>query len=109
MFGFVTVGSVNPFPGDGREVRRGEPLLSHKTVTGWATQREVLGYDIVTESVTSASPARKVDDLCSRVAEWPGTGNGNGEGSTSTSREVASRILRNPAQTVLRPSASAAI
>ena len=63
VFGFVTVVSVNPFPGDGREVRRGEPLLSHKTVTGWATQQEILGYDVDTESMTIALPAQKVDGL----------------------------------------------
>ena len=48
-----------------------EPLLSHKTVTDWATQQEVLGHDIDTESMTIALPARKVDELRARVAEWP--------------------------------------
>ena len=48
-----------------------EPLLSHKKVTGWATQQEVLGYDIDTESMSIALPTRKVDDLRARLAEWP--------------------------------------
>ena len=46
-----------------------EPLLSHERVTGWTTQQEVLGYDIDTESMTFALPARKVDDLRARVAK----------------------------------------
>ena len=48
-----------------------EPLLSQKKVTGWATQQEVLGYDIDTESMTIALPPRKVDDLRAQVAKWP--------------------------------------
>ena len=48
-----------------------EPLLSHKKVTGWATQQEVLGYDIDTEGMTIALPARKVDELRARESEWP--------------------------------------
>ena len=71
VFGFVTLVSVNPFPGDGREVRRGEPLLSHKKVTDWATQQEVMGYDIDTERMTIALPARNVHDLRTRWAEAP--------------------------------------
>ena len=47
-----------------------EPLLSRKKVTGWATQQEVLGYDIDTESMTITLPTWQVDDLRSRVAEW---------------------------------------
>ena len=31
-----------------------EPLLLHKTVTGWATKQEVLRYDIDMESMTIA-------------------------------------------------------
>ena len=46
-----------------------EPIPSHKKVTGWVTQQEVLGYDIDTESMTFALPARKVDDLRARVAK----------------------------------------
>ena len=71
MFRLVTFVSVNPFSGYGRAVRGEEPLLSHKKVTGWATQQEVLGYDIDTESMIIALPARKVDELRARAAEWP--------------------------------------
>ena len=46
-------------------------MLSHKKVTGWATQMEVLGYDIDTDSMTIALPARNVDELRARVAKWP--------------------------------------
>ena len=42
---------------------REEPLLSRQTVTGWATQQEILGYDVDTESMTIALPAQKVDGL----------------------------------------------
>ena len=59
-----------------------EPLLSHRKVTGWATQQEVLGYDIDTESMTIALAARKVDDLRARVAECPP------ERETATVKEV---------------------
>ena len=47
----------------------GEPSLSHRKVTGWATQQEVLGYDIDTEGMTIALPAQKIADLRARVAE----------------------------------------
>ena len=47
-----------------------EPSLSKKKVTGWATQQEVLGYDVDTESMTIALP-KKVDELRARLAEWP--------------------------------------
>ena len=47
-----------------------ESLLSYSKVTGWATQKEVLGYDIDTESMAVALPARKVHDLRARVTEW---------------------------------------
>ena len=49
----------------------GKPLLSHKKVTGWATQQEMLGYDSETERMAIAMPARKVDEVRARVAEWP--------------------------------------
>ena len=54
--------------------RRGgeEPLLSHKKVTSWETQQEMLGYDIEKEIMTIALPARKVDELrAGLAAEWP--------------------------------------
>ena len=59
-----------------------EPLLSHRKVTSWETRQEMLGYDIDTESMTIALPARKVDDLRARVAEWPP------ERETATVKEV---------------------
>ena len=82
MYRLVTIVSVNPFSGCGREGEGEEPLLSHRKVTGWATQQEVLGYGIGTESMTIALPARKVDDLYARVAEWPP------ERETATVKEV---------------------
>ena len=48
-----------------------ELLLSHLKVTGRATQQEVLGYDMDMEGMTIALPARGVDELRARVAEWP--------------------------------------
>ena len=66
-----TVVSVNPFQAMGERGEGEEQLLLHRTVTGWATQQEVLGYDIDTESMTIALPARKVNNLRARVAEWP--------------------------------------
>ena len=47
-----------------------KPLLSRKKVTGWATQQEVWGYDVDTESMHIALPTWKVDDLRARVAAW---------------------------------------
>ena len=47
-------------PGEG-----GKPLLSHKTVTGWATQQPVLGHDIDTKSINIALQAQT---NCAR--EW---------------------------------------
>ena len=49
-----------------------EPLFSPKTVTGWATQQAVLGYDIDAERMTIALPAQTVDELRARLtAQWP--------------------------------------
>ena len=66
-----TVVSVNPFQAMRERGEGEEQLLLHRTVTGWATQQEVLGYGIGTESMTIALPERKADDLRQRVAEWP--------------------------------------
>ena len=87
-----------------------EPLLLHKTVTGWATKQEVLRYDIDMESMTIALPARKVTRF-TRASGTVATETRNGIGGTSTctGREVASRIVCNPARTILHPSASAVI
>ena len=80
-----------------------EPLLSREKVTGWATQREVLGYDIDTESMTIALPTRKVDDLRAQVEEVAGgAAVGNGAGGVSVSGEVAPRSLYDPSRAVLR-------
>ena len=54
--------------GEGREE---EPLWSHKKVTGWATQQEVLGYDIDTESMTISLPVLRVGELRERLVDWP--------------------------------------
>lgn len=65
-----------------------EPLLSHNTVTGWATQQEVLGYDIDSEITTIALPTRKVDELHVRLAEWPAGR------QTATARELLVFAIR---------------
>ena len=74
-----------------------EPLLSREKVTSWATQQEVLRYDIDRESMTIALPTRKVD-LRARVAE------GTAERQSATVREVLVLVgkLHN-ASFVLRP------
>ena len=56
----------------GKKSEGKEPLLLRNMVADWATQQEVWGYIIDTERMTVALPTRKVDDLCARIAEWPG-------------------------------------
>ena len=48
-----------------------EPLLSHKKVTDWAPQQEVLGFDLDREKMTISLPARKVKELRKLLEEWP--------------------------------------
>lgn len=50
-----------------------EPLLSHKNVTYWAPQQEVLGFKLDTEAMTISLPLRKLRDLQERSEEWPAT------------------------------------
>ena len=59
-----------------------EPLLSHRKVTDWAPQQEVLGFDLDTEKMTISLPARKVKKLRELLEEWPAGR------STATVREV---------------------
>ena len=63
----------------GERVDGEEPLLSHKMVTGWATQLEVLWYDIDTNGMNITVPARKVDKV-GRESGRVATGTGNGPG-----------------------------
>ena len=55
----------------GERCEGGMPLTSHKNVTDWARQQEVLGYNIDTESMINNLPERKVDSLHARLAVWP--------------------------------------
>ena len=87
----------------------GKARIIAQRVTGWATQQEVLGYDIDTECMAIALSARKVDGLSARVAKW------TAGRETATAKEVvvpagklhrASFVIR--PRLALRPSASAA-
>ena len=92
----------------GKRSKEKEPLFSRKKATGWATQQEVLEYDIDTESMTIALPTQKVDDLRASSIVDNGAAVGNGAGGVSVSREAATRFLCDPAWTVFRPLDAAA-
>ena len=48
-----------------------EPLLSLKTVTDWAPQQEVLGFNLDTEKMTISLPPRNIRELQELLDEWP--------------------------------------
>lgn len=75
-----------------------EPLLSPKTVTGWATQHKVLEYDIYTEIITIALPAQSVDELRVRLIRVEGaSADGSGSGKYyNNSRGISSRTQPGP-------------
>ena len=48
-----------------------EPMLSHKKVTDWAPQQDVVGFDLDMERMTVSLPAKKVLELRKLLEERP--------------------------------------
>ena len=73
MPGAVAVAGVDSLSGHGERAEGEEPLLWHK-VTDWATQQEVLGFDLDKERMTISLPARKISELQKMLEDWPAGG-----------------------------------
>ena len=54
--------------GEGEE--EGEPLLSHKMVTGCPPRQEVLGFDLNTERMTVSLPNRNISESRKMLKDW---------------------------------------
>ena len=65
------IADIDSFSDHGARAEGKEPLLSNTTVTDWAPQQEVLGFDLDTERMTMSLPARTVRELQELLGEGP--------------------------------------
>lgn len=70
VFGLIMIVSANPTGYEYERAVHGGGAVAITKTTGWATQHKVHEYDIYTGSITIALPARSVDELRVRLAEF---------------------------------------